>query len=75
MNRPHALYSLDEDIRDHIDRETRDNIERGMTPDAARDAALRTFGNVTLVKENTRAVWIPQRDCSQCGTDQGQFHS
>ncbi len=49
---------LDEDIRDHIARETEDNIARGMSPDDARSAALRAFGNVLRVKEDTRAVWI-----------------
>ena len=55
----HALDDLDADIRDHIERETADNIERGMTPDDARAAALRAFGSVALTKENVRAVWIP----------------
>ena len=49
---------LDEDIRDHITRETEDNIARGMSPEDARSAALRAFGNVVRVKEDTRAVWI-----------------
>src|SRR6185295_11568298 len=48
-----------EDIRDHIERETGENIARGMTPDAARAAARRAFGSVALAKEDTRAVWIP----------------
>ena len=47
----HPLDGLDEDIRDHIERETQDNIDRGMTPGDARDAALRRFGNVTLAME------------------------
>jgi putative ABC transport system permease protein len=51
------LDGLDDDIRDHIERETRDNIARGMPPEEARHAALRKFGNVTRVKEDTRAVW------------------
>jgi hypothetical protein len=55
----HALWGLDADIRDHIERETQDNIERGMSPEEARDAASRKFGNVMLVREDTRAVWIP----------------
>ena len=54
------LASLEEDIGRHIEEETRENIERGMTPDEARRAALRKFGNITLVKEDARAVWIPQ---------------
>jgi hypothetical protein len=51
------LEELDQDIRDHIERETQDNIERGMSPEVARYAALRKFGNVTRVKEETREVW------------------
>jgi predicted permease len=52
------LEGLDADIREHIARETQDNIERGMTPEEARYAAMRKFGNVTRVKEETREVWI-----------------
>src|SRR5216110_2497165 len=59
MTRRRSLDDLDEDIRDHIERETADNIERGMTPGDARDAALRKFGNIALAKEDARAVWIP----------------
>ena len=55
----HPLDHLGDDIRDHIERETQENIERGMSPAEARTAALRKFGNVTRVMEETRAVWIP----------------
>jgi putative ABC transport system permease protein len=55
--RKHMLEGLDEDIREHIARETQDNIERGMAPEEARYAAMRKFGNVTQVKEETRDVW------------------
>src|SRR2546427_1829710 len=48
---------LDQDIRDHIERETQDNIERGMSPEEARYAALRKFGNVMRIKEETRELW------------------
>ena len=51
------LEELDQDIGDHIERETQDNIERGMSPEEARYAAVRKFGNVTRVKEETREVW------------------
>jgi putative ABC transport system permease protein len=54
----HPLDSLNDDIRDHIERETQENIERGMPPEEARAAALRKFGNVTRIMEETRAVWI-----------------
>jgi predicted permease len=56
--RQRMVDDLDEDIRDHITRETEDNIARGMSPEDARSAALRAFGNVMRVKEDTRAVWI-----------------
>ena len=51
------MEDLDRDIRDHIERETEDNIARGMTPEEARYAAFRKFGNVTRMKEETREVW------------------
>jgi predicted permease len=58
MNRrKRMLNDLEQDIRDHIEVETQDNIARGMSPEEARYAALRKFGNVTRVKEETRAVW------------------
>jgi putative ABC transport system permease protein len=55
------LDGLDDDIREHIDRETQDNIDRGMTPEEAHRQAMLTFGNVALVKEDTRAVWAWRR--------------
>src|SRR6266436_1936335 len=55
--RKRMLEELDQDIRDHIERETQDNIDRGMSPKEARYAAVRKFGNVTRVKEETREVW------------------
>ena len=55
--RRRMLKDLDQDLRDHIANETQENIERGMSPDEARTWALRKFGNVTRVKEETREVW------------------
>jgi len=57
MKRWRHLKDLNQDIREHIEEETQDNIERGMAPDEARQAALRTFGNVLRVQEDTREVW------------------
>src|SRR5512141_1657569 len=48
---------LDRDIAEHIAMETEEFMARGMSPEEARYAALRKFGNVALVKEDTRAVW------------------
>ena len=55
--RKRMMEDLDQDIRDFIERETQDNIERGMPPEEARYAALRKFGNVTRVREDTWEVW------------------
>jgi predicted permease len=55
--RKRMMEDLDQDIREHIARETQDNIDRGMSPQEARYAAMRKFGNVTRVKEETREVW------------------
>jgi putative ABC transport system permease protein len=52
------LDSLDDEIRDHILRETEENIARGMAPDEAY-AAARAFGNAMLTKEAARTIWIP----------------
>jgi hypothetical protein len=55
--RKRMMEDLNQDIRDFIERETQDNIERGMPPHEARYAALRKFGNASRVKEDTREVW------------------
>jgi len=55
--RQRMMDNLDQDIRDYIERETQDNIERGMALEEARYAALRKFGNVTRIREEAREVW------------------
>jgi putative ABC transport system permease protein len=55
--RKRMMEDLDEDIRDFIERETQDNLERGLSPEEARYAALCKFGNVTRIREETREVW------------------
>jgi len=57
MRRKRMMDELDADIREHIERETQENIERGMAPEEAGYAAQRKFGNVTRVKEETKEVW------------------
>jgi hypothetical protein len=56
--RDRPLDGLDEGIRDHIERETQDNVDKGMAPEEARRRALLAFGNVALVREDARAVWV-----------------
>jgi putative ABC transport system permease protein len=55
--RERMMEDLDRDIREHIAMETQDNIECGMSPEEARYAAVRKFGNVTRVQEDARDVW------------------
>src|ERR1700759_2197868 len=56
-DRKRLLSDLESDIQNHIEIETQDNIARGMSPEEARYAAVRKFGNVTRVMEDTREVW------------------
>jgi predicted permease len=50
---------FDDEIRGHLAINIKDRIDRGEEPDAARLAALKEFGNVTLTRESMRAVWRP----------------
>jgi predicted permease len=56
--RRRAVDGLDDDIRDHLEREIEENVARGMSPEEARRQALVKFGNVPLAKEDARAVWV-----------------
>jgi predicted permease len=42
---------LDEEIRSHLELQIEENVQQGMSPEAARQAALRKFGGVAQVKE------------------------
>lgn len=48
---------IDEEIRHHLQLETRDREERGLSAEEASYAAMRSFGNKLLVKETTTAMW------------------
>src|ERR1041385_3365175 len=45
---------LAEEMRFHVERETKANVERGMSPDAAHRAARLTFGSVDSAQETSR---------------------
>jgi predicted permease len=45
---------FDDELRYHIERETEENIKRGMSPNEARRAAHAAFGGVERFKENLR---------------------
>ena len=48
---------LDEEIRFHLAEEMEERIAAGMSPEDARAAAQRDFGNVPLLRELTRETW------------------
>src|SRR5262245_37583134 len=52
--KPKMEDELDEEVRFHLEREIEENIARGMTPEEARLAAIRSFGGVERVKEESR---------------------
>jgi len=49
---------LDEELQFHLDQQMKENIARGMTPLQARSAAMRSFGNPTLLRDQARSHWI-----------------
>src|SRR2546428_9479137 len=49
-----AADGLDEEMQLHLEARTREYIERGLSPEEARDLALKRFGSVTLAKERAR---------------------
>ena len=51
---------LDRELRTHLDQEAEERRERGVSPEEARYAALRAFGNPTLVKEEIHEMspWL-----------------
>ncbi|HWF48638.1 MAG TPA: ABC transporter permease, partial [Bryobacteraceae bacterium] len=54
-NRPDE--DLEQEIQAHLAMAVRDRVDAGEEPQAAEAAALREFGNRTLVKETTREMW------------------
>jgi predicted permease len=52
---------VDEEIATHIAMATADRIARGESPEEARYAVLREFGNPLLVRETARYIWVNER--------------
>ncbi len=48
---------VERELQSDLDLEEEEQRERGVSADEARYAALRAFGNPTLISEQTRAVW------------------
>ena len=56
LRRPVADDELDAEIRTHLALETQRRIDAGASPEDARRAASRDFGNVLLVRLGTNSV-------------------
>jgi putative ABC transport system permease protein len=48
---------LERELQSDLELEEEEQREHGLSPEEARSAALRAFGNPTLIREHTRAVW------------------
>jgi len=48
---------LDEEIQAHLQMDIQDRIGRGESPEHARAAAMREFGNIALIEDVTRETW------------------
>jgi predicted permease len=48
---------LERELQSDLELEEEEQCERGLPPEEARYAARRAFGNVTLIKEQTRETW------------------
>jgi putative ABC transport system permease protein len=51
LGREAVLHDIEKEMRLHVELETEANIERGMSPVEAHQAALRSFGNLGSVKD------------------------
>jgi hypothetical protein len=54
LRRSQAERELDEELRHHIEQQIEQNIRMGMSPEEARQAALKSFGGVEQAKERSR---------------------
>ena len=57
LRRRRAERDIRRELDLHLDLETRQNLERGMSPEEAARAARAALGNVPLIREDVRAVW------------------
>jgi len=48
---------LQDELQFHLGEESEDREEQGLAKEQAQRAAIRELGNITLVKESTRATW------------------
>ena len=54
-------HEVDDELRFHLEQRTRDYIARGMSPEAAREAAAQRFGDTAQVREACTSVLLAER--------------
>jgi putative ABC transport system permease protein len=57
FHKKRAEREMDDELHFHLEKQVEQNVTRGMSTKEARDAALRQFGNVGVVKEECRDSW------------------
>jgi hypothetical protein len=57
LKRGRSETDLEREIRFHIDMETREHIEEGMSESEARRRALSDFGSIPSCQETVREAW------------------
>jgi hypothetical protein len=57
FSRRRQFSELSDEIQEHLAENIEELVEGGMSREEATHAARREFGNVTLVQEDSRAVW------------------
>lgn len=57
FSRARRNEDLNRELEAHLELEAEEQEGNGLTPDQARYAARRAFGNTTLTKEETREMW------------------
>jgi putative ABC transport system permease protein len=57
FQRVQAGARLDDELQFHLERQIAENLAAGMSAEEARYAALRSFGNPALLRDQARATW------------------
>jgi len=57
LHRGRAAERLDAELEFHLEQQIAENIAAGMSAEEARYAALRSFGNATVLREQARETW------------------
>ena len=55
--RRRVAEQLDDELQFHLEQQIAENVAAGMSEEEARYAAMRSFGNTTTLKEETRDTW------------------